>query len=661
MLNKIIKFLKSSVNESKNSHKNPAINFSVSDNGVIEIGDFETSFIPNRPSFSPSKTKITNTQFKSIRLLKDLTPDQIFYLNSLDLGYARQFEDKEFLELQTIKLYLDLCQQTDIYLKQKNTNLEKRSKKMEHGYMSYDNTFYSLYFVSETNVEEFYYGRSQRADDYSFSLLQEQIDSGVVDYLKGYLKIRIPKLPEVPENLRSQIYSNLNTYQILGLAFKRLELECKQKFYLEAIPFYPNIFTEIDQCLDETIKLYIKSITYVLDKSNEYDRKSVLNAFNSAPKKNEYGGYNQAIYESGMSKILQALFSISQNRIKESYQHSRFEDITYKKGYLTKKLGKEIKEELEVLLSSYEPEVPTKETQIALNAKNKTKWKNELKNLLGSNLDLSNLKQKCDELLELNSRNASQYLIYFELCKNFAKKSKTASLWYYYKYYELLAFKNGDLFNSPDPKPLPASIIKIIFERDEKKLKQFEIICKTRNPLNNSEEAKKEEIKGLFRIKRKELKLDLSETQKAHQSHTEMTAKLNQVLQEEEVLKNQQEEEPTQVLKNPKPEINQKQSTIEVNNKTASLQDFFATGSDSTNQNSDIDFNEIETEFLALFRKNNFQLNDSQVSDFAKSQKQFKNSLIKKINQKFYEVYEDNLIEQEDKNYLISNHNQNLI
>lgn len=36
--------------------------FVITDDGVIQVSDFETSAIPDRPK--PSKTKLTNAQFK---------------------------------------------------------------------------------------------------------------------------------------------------------------------------------------------------------------------------------------------------------------------------------------------------------------------------------------------------------------------------------------------------------------------------------------------------------------------------------------------------------------------------------------------------------------------------------------------------------------------
>jgi hypothetical protein len=130
-----------------------------------------------------------------------------------------------------------------------------------------------------------------------------------------------------------------------------------------------------------------------------------------------------------------------------------------------------------------------------------------------------------------------------------------------------------------------------------------------------------------------------------------MTAKLNQVLQEEDSKIDQNKILNTDF---------QVQKSEKNSNSTNNIADFFA-GSTNSKSDFEINFSEIETELLALFRENNFQLNDSQVSDFAKSQKQFKTSLVQKINQKFYEIHEENLVEQNDQIYCISSYNQNLI
>lgn len=128
-----------------------------------------------------------------------------------------------------------------------------------------------------------------------------------------------------------------------------------------------------------------------------------------------------------------------------------------------------------------------------------------------------------------------------------------------------------------------------------------------------------------------------------------MTVKLNQVLQEEDL----QEQVQSEGFQTKNQKDNQ---TPQITN----LTEFFA-GDTSSKSNFEINFTETESQLLDFFRENNFQLDDTQISNFAKSQRQFKNTLIQKINQKFYEAHEENLVEQNDQIYSISSYNQNLI
>jgi hypothetical protein len=434
------------------------------------------------------------------------------------------------------------------------------------------------------------------------------------------LKITNPNFSNIVNNLKDLSVKDIFYINSLQLPYKRAVLD--HEFFELVI-----------------VKLYLE-LCYKTDEILRKKGSSLEKRIKQSSK--EYFDYDNTLY---------SIFCISEFSISNYYFPDK-KDInsSFSLNLLNKQLGFETSNLLRSFIKQKivsSPEIPKK----LYYRLNRNKWREVLEKLLETESNLVKLKQKCDELLDLNSQNPSQYLIYFELFKEFVKKSKTASLWYYYKYYELLTFKNYPNSNLPEPKSLPASIIKTIFADDEEKLKQFEIICKTRNPLNNNDEVKKEEIKDLFKIKRKELKLDLSETQKAHQTHFEMTAKLNQVLQEEDSKIDQNKILNTDF---------QVQKSEKNSNSTNNIADFFA-GSTNSKSDFEINFSEIETELLALFRENNFQLNDSQVSDFAKSQKQFKTSLVQKINQKFYEIHEENLVEQNDQIYCISSYNQNLI
>lgn len=341
---------------------------------IIEVGNLKPVLIPKRPQFleikplhSQPNLKITNPDFSNIQnKLKDLPATGVFYINSLQLPYKRAILDREFFELETVKLYLELCNKTDDILRKKDFSLQKRIKESSQEYFDYDNTLYTLFCISEFSILNHYFPNKKDTNpNFSYDLLNKQLKFNISNLIQNFVNQKISNLPEIPQ------------------------------------------------------KLY---------------------------------------------------YSLNRN-----------------------------------------------------------KWREVLEKLLQVEYDLVKLKQKCDELLDLNSQNPSQYLIYLELCSQFAKRSKTASLWYYYKYYELLTFKNSPSLNLPEAKPLPVNIAKVIFEGDKEKLSQFEILCKTRsefespeqslatttrNPLNYSDEAKKEKIKNLFAIKRKVLKLDLSETKK---------------------------------------------------------------------------------------------------------------------------------------------------
>jgi|GEM_PF-5094146 len=496
-----------------------------------------------------------------------------------------------------------------------------------------------------THVEDTKVSQNDKVEVKNFNvndklILLEKIKNRIKDVIE-VSDFKQPLIPKKPKNFDENLVNSKSKNQISNHNFNHINknlinLSGKNIFYLNSLqlPYKRSIldykFFEV-----EIVKLYLE----ICNKTDEILRKR---GFSLEEK------IKQAVQEySHYSNTLYTLFCISEFSISNYYLPNK-KDISPEFSFklLNKQFGFTINNKLKKFVEEKFNNLPNLPKNIYYIIY-KNAWKNDLKTLLKSNSNLANLKQKCDELLELNSRNPSQYLVYFELCKQFAKKSKTASLWYYFKYYELLSFKNGDLFNSPAPKSLPASVKKIIFIDDQEKLKKFEIICKTRNSTNNSEVAKKEQIKDLFRIKRKELKLDLSETQKAHQTHLVMAAKLNQVLQEEENLENQKDDQ-KQISQNKEKAIDQ----------TTNLIEFFES---DTNSDSKINFTEIESGFLSLFKENNFELGEGKVSNFAKSKKQFKNSLIKKINQKFYQIHEDNLIEQEDEKYFIHNYYQKLI
>lgn len=659
MLSNLLKKLFSTAQVRKDENSNHRKLKSDRDNDVIEVGGIavspifenndEQSLGEENDNFDAFQTRRpVNVLFKSSYKLTDLTRTQTFYLKSLNLTYSRLFENIEFLELATLRLYLDLCELTDGYLAKKyQSSLKARVSGMDYGYYSYNNTFYSLYFIAETSVESHYYGRSYKDPEFSMSLLHEQIDSEIVNLIRQYLKVTVNKLPNLPSDIAEKLFSDLNSYQTLGLAFKRLDLNETEKLYLEIIPFSKNNFNEIDQCLDETIKLYLLSIEFIRELTQTHSKVSLLKLFGSLPQKNSQGYFDQTAYEKPIARTLKLVFLLCQNKIKSSYRYSRIDDLSGN-SYLVRKFGKDIYYELERFIDSYDVEKPVEDTLIKLNETSRTRWKKDLELILNQGLSLSDLKDQCDRLIHLNKKNKSQYLIYFELCKTFSKKSKLVSLWYYYKYYQSVSLQDSKKSQSVS-KALPKSVFKHIFETNEEKFNMFLEICEEGVSLKKSDQNTKEEISNLFKAPRRKISLNSHETQKAHETHVQVTERLNDILQEDESLDQKSATDDHEAV-----------SVLNVE-EPSTIQDFFDEDLDLNSEAPHMELSEVENELLSLFKANQFELTDLQLSEFAKSQKSFKNSLIKKINQKFYTLHEDNIIYQEEEKYLIPDHYHSLI
>ena len=535
-------------------HFKPKNNF----DGIIDIKDIQTSIIPKQ---QPDKTDLSltieyipdtddqrplddsdifseknfhesrlnlNNKFKDVeKKLGHLTDEQIFYINILEIPYSREILSIEFFKIEILKLYLDLCQQADVYLKKQNSSLKKRSRQNHFEYYSHYNTFYTLFCISEFTIEEFYYGRANQNVDYSFNLIEQQLGLGIDEYIKQFINLKLKLLPTISEELKDKIFYNLSSWQMVGLMYKRLELSDQQKKYFEIMFLNKNSFLEIEECFDETAKLFLRIIYFLKEipdvKDNAFLKSIILEDWK---KITGYGANYSFKNHDKTLRFLNAIFKICENRIRYDYNFGRQIDVSDEKGYVRLKCGKIINLSLQEFLSNYTPEKPNIKTLIEINARNKTRWKGELQNIFENEKSPSMLVQKAEELSLLNSKNSSRYLLYFELSKKLASFDKSESCWYYYQYCKTLFPEK--------PNELPSNYIKMIFNGGLEKLNKFKFIIQTIDPRRFPQENKKQEINELFEIKRKEIKLDFDQVKQADQTHQEMTQTLNEVLQEEQ-------------------------------------------------------------------------------------------------------------------------------
>ncbi len=594
--------------------------------GVFEVEDLQVSNIPER---SFNHNEVTNNEFKRVvSKLNFVDKNNLYYINNLEIPYKREFLKIEFFELQVIKLYLELCNEIDSHLKSRNSSIKKIMKQYLTYQTYYGNILYTLLCISEFTIEDYYYGRSQGVNT-SFKILKDQIKGTdsvfILSEMKKYLLSKTEYLPHMPDYLNQKVYNNLSTWHRLGFMYKRLNIKNEYQKYFESMSLSIGSFLKIDQCLDETSNLYISLINFF--KKHEITKsKSFLIKIFIKDWKRVYNFKD----EDNVKYFFKSIFRISENYVRYNYDYNRTLDTNENENYIRSKCGEILSGDLNSFLENYEFGAIEESTILELNIVNKIKWKSDLKDIFQANKDIIILKEKCNNLCYLNSKNPNLHLIYFELFKRFASVNKSLSCYYYYKYYHSIS-------NSSEIKPMPVSIAKILFKDKPELEKEF------KEMLNKVDSDKTEEdVKSLFEIKRKVLRLDKNEVEQADEVHYKMTKTLNEVLQDEDITEKEENQEYS------------KEKVLE-----GVLENFFAEDSKKNTQN--LDFSEVEQKLISFFKENKFILSENQLLEFAKVNKLFKNAMIKKINQQFYEIYDESLISQNGDRYCILEENQQII
>ncbi len=605
---------------------------------VIDITDRVPEKIPKVQN-SVNFLEITSHHFTHLKsYMKGLSKDGYFYLNSLDIPYRRAILDNRDIEIHVVRLYLVLCKKLNKYLLSQGDSLKNRVERMSVDYFDYDNTLYTLFCISEFSIEELYFGESFQGIDYSLHLLEKQIDKKSADFIVSCLDVATNELPKLSDKAIERLNRNLSFQQKAHLLLHTLGFKKEQKILLKYLFLHSNKFLEIEQFLKETLILYIKISDFVNQRALEYDRRSLIKFYEDISKYHQHNYY----YESKMSKIHRYLFSLIQNKVKIYYGYTRLEDIEYINQTLTDLIGGVIYNDVLDFLDKYKPETKiTKKSEIKLNATLKARWKGKIEEIRTLDLDNKDLIQSLKNLEDLNYKNPNVYKLYFESFKLLSTKDKTLSLYYYYKYYNII--KQTQDVNKHKISMIPSKVSKTIFNNNyEDKHKEFINICNygVSNPNLPSKEIL-QKIEEIFIVKRKRINLKKSVILKAQEQHSEMTKKLNEVLQGEEVDNKNVELDHMSVAE--VEEINKKHDIA------------------SNHTEIKIDLDSSEVEIINLFKEGCLKVNEDTIIDFARSKKIFQKSIIKNINQKFYDIHEDVLIEYEDGKYFILDYNYKLI
>jgi hypothetical protein len=434
-----------------------------------------------------------------------------------------------------------------------------------------------------------------------------------------------------------------NDYWKLGNKYKtKLSLKQDEVELLNRLWYPRNNFISIEYCLFQILKLYVDLFEELkamyLQEGSTLDNEFLYIADLIAKKHFNYrpGSYNyKYCIESTIKEIYLNIFKHCENSLREKYGHKRKinTDLYYstpevKEEFETKIISK-ITEIMPIIISKVTP--PDETTEIELYSQNTNRWKIKFDELTINYND--NPKLFMDSIISLsnlNKKNPSIEIIFFEASKFISKYNREAalSLYVYYLYYDLKSV-------TFDNRQLTKTIQKNLFRTNEQ-LHDFQIIVSELIKDKNLEKALGG-VPKIYAVKRKKIKLDTSSIKEVQQHDSETVELLNEYL-------NDEYEDDSNILKTQ--EINNEEATIEITQKIETAQ--------NSNYKKDIAFTQIQTKILDIFAKNNFSVLQSELEAFAKSNGVFKNQLIESINEICYEILDDILIEEEDEFHTIN-------
>ncbi|MGM5630948.1 tellurite resistance TerB C-terminal domain-containing protein [Apibacter raozihei] len=481
---------------------------------------------------------------------------------------------------------------------------------------------------NQLNLLGFYYGKTK---SYCVSFLIKKLE-----IIGDYAKIN-ELINEYPSDNYS--YENENPSSIYG---KKLKLNAKETELLDQLCISKNTFTEIEMCLEETLKLYLLLFKNLNDTSFEGGKniEQILAEISDLYIKKHYKyktdshNYNYA-FEDTIKYFHQAIFKICENTVRESYGHKRKlnEDfllhVPEVNSLYQNKIAPFITDTLSRLIPTILP--PDDDTETMLYTMNTTRWKTKFNEITeGFNGKPEEFSKAIIRLGKHNENNPSVENIFFDSSKFIAKYDKETALTLYihYLYYDL----KSSTFNN---KPLTKTIQKSLFKNNEQ-LHEFEIIIddfiKTRDLKSTLQK-----IPSIYISKRKRIHLNKEIIKEVQEQHSETVELLNEYLQDE------YESEDLSIKSQ---DINNEEIKIEITSKKPV--DFT-----KSNYVNEINLTSNQIDVLNFFSKSNLCISFEDFEAYAKEKNFLKNHVIDSINEIYYDTLDDILIEEEEEFYTI--------
>lgn len=427
-------------------------------------------------------------------------------------------------------------------------------------------------------------------------------------------------------------------YWKLGKEYKeKLNLNKEEETTLNRLYNVSNAFNDIEFLKEQNLKFFLLTIKELEKQFQEKGQKleSFAEEITDLKVRKQYG-YRKGssnykyTFDYEYDEVYRHIFRLNENYLREWFQHKRKlnTELNIDPAILEK-----YNQLIEFLPSIFDGnssniEKPPYNAELQLNTMNTTRWKFYfdvfIKDFTG---DLSSYKHKIDELANFNKNNPSLENIYYEASKFIAKYDTLLSLEYYIKYID------ADLKSSTvNSKKINQTVQKKLFKTEEQII-QFEKIVNEFIQDRNLAKAL-EQLQSIYQVKRKKIELNIDAIKEVKSQLSDTVVLLNEYLEDENEdvsISNQQDETISLNLN----QIIPNSVLIESNYKT------------------ELELNEIQIKLLELFIKYDLNIHKEEVHEFVSRHNIFLESLIDSINEKCYELLDDNLIEDEDETFTI--------
>ncbi|MFP3831354.1 tellurite resistance TerB C-terminal domain-containing protein [Chryseobacterium sp. SIMBA_028] len=429
---------------------------------------------------------------------------------------------------------------------------------------------------------------------------------------------------------------------------RKLNLADHQVKMLDKMSFSGNVFNEIEYCKIQILKQFLRTINYLYQHCTPINKSypTVIDELSEIIVCLRYNYKKESLnysytYDSVQTEIFNHILKLCENNIREIYGIKRRinTDFNYNEPDIFHQYNKKIVSKIESFLveNQYQILDADYKTNIILNENNTSRWKAKFDLIKQDYSNPLAFEREIFRLVEVNVKNPSVDTIFFEASKFVADYDRTCALRLYIHYLE------KDL-SSPkfDHRQFNKSIQKNLFSTQEQ-LTDFEEILKNFIADRDLEIAIKR-ANMLYQPKRKRITIDPEAIKDIQAQHSETADILGQILSDEEE-ENCIEREET---------VGKQELIIKITPQVSENQ--------NTKYLDGLSLTDIQKEILDLFKKNSFNILQSDFGDFIKTKGLFIGSTIDSINECCFETLDDILIEEEDEYFIINtNYYQKLL